>query len=204
MLRRNTCTVAKRNMKDSQMRRLQWYVVALATAFIVAHLAWEYTHGGVVSHHFLARPDLPAISNWWGLAVLPVLGWLASWFVLRRAGVEPLAIRKAFAAALGALLIGILLSVAFTTGREQISSYIFFAALLLGLVFRTYRAEYVFGFVLGMTFVFGAVLPTIAALVGVAISATFHLLMRPAFTWAFRRRVPNHSSKRAYEETKKA
>jgi hypothetical protein len=34
-----------------------------------------------------------------------------------------------------------------------------------GVVLRTYRAEYVFGFVLGMTFVFGSTLPTMAALV---------------------------------------
>ncbi|MEA0737090.1 hypothetical protein QYY77_13550 [Xanthomonas campestris pv. campestris] len=34
-----------------------------------------------------------------------------------------------------------------------------------------YRAEYVFGFVLGMTFVFGAVLPTLFGLLVVAVSA---------------------------------
>ncbi|TXD43908.1 hypothetical protein TR80_006580 [Xanthomonas campestris] len=38
-------------------------------------------------------------------------------------------------------------------------------------VVPAYRAEYVFGFVLGMTFVFGAVLPTLFGLLVVAVSA---------------------------------
>jgi len=166
---------------------LKWYVVAVATLFVITHLAWEYTHGGVVSHHFLASHDMPAISNWWGLVILPMLGWLASWFVIRRAAEESKVLPKAFAGALGALLIGIALSFSYQTGHEQISSYIFFGVLLSGLLLPIYRAEYVFGFVLGMAFVFGAVLPILAALIGVTISAIFHLLIRPAFTLAFRR-----------------
>ena len=89
----------------------------------------------------------------------------------------------------GALLVGVALSVAFVTthGHGNASSIVFFAAILCGLVLPTYRAEYVFGFVLGMAFTFGAVLPTLAALFAAAISAIFHLLIRPAFTWAVRR-----------------
>ncbi len=33
----------------------------------------EYFNGGVVSHNLLAREDLPAISNWWGLLTVPLL-----------------------------------------------------------------------------------------------------------------------------------
>lgn len=177
-------------MTNQKIVRLQWYVVALATLFAVALLAWESTHGGVVSHHFLDRRDLPAVSNWWDLIVLPVLGWLASWFVLRRAAVEPKALPKAFATVLGALLASIAMSVSFTAGGGQITLYIYLAALLSGLVFPTYRAEYVFGFVLGAAFVFGAVLPTLAALVGVAFSAIVHFLIRPALTWVVNQYVP--------------
>jgi hypothetical protein len=183
-------------MADQKIYRLQWYVAVLAALFAVALLAWEYTHGGVVSHHFLDRRDMPAVFNWWGLVVLPVLGWLASWSVLRRAAVEPKALRKAFTAALGALLAGVAMSVSFITGHQQITSYVFFAALLSGLVLRTYRAEYVFSFVLGTAVVFGMVLPTIGALVAVGISAAFHLLVRPSFVWAIRRHAPDNSSKR--------
>lgn len=168
------------------MHHLHWYVVALTTLFVIAHLTWEYIHGGVESHHLFARSDMPAISNWWGLVILPLLGWLASWLVLLRAGKETKALQKAIAGALGALFIGITLSISFQTGHEQISSYIFFTALFLGIIFPVYRAEYVYGFVLGMAFVFGAVLPTLFALIGVIISAISHFLIRPTFNWVNR------------------
>jgi hypothetical protein len=177
-------------MKGQKIHRLQWYVVALVTLFAGALLASEYTHGGVVSHHLLDRSDLPGISDWWGLIVLPVLGWLASWFVLHRAAAEPKAFSKASAAVIGALLIGMAMSVGFTTGHPQMTAYVFYAALLLGLVFPVYRAEYALGFVLGASLVFGMVLPIIAALIAAGISATFHLLVRPVFVWAVHRLVP--------------
>lgn len=79
------------------------------------------------------------------------------------------------------------MSVAFVTAHQQVTSDLFFAVLVSGVVWPTYRAEYVFGFVLGMAFVFGAVLPTLVALIGVAISAIFQLLVRPAFVRVIRR-----------------
>ncbi|MGH8215316.1 MAG: hypothetical protein ACREPZ_06475 [Rhodanobacteraceae bacterium] len=166
---------------------LPWCVVAPTALFVAAILAWQYTHGGVVSHHFLDRGDMPVVSNWWGLIVLPGLGWLASWFAGRRAAVDPKALPQAFAAALGAALVGVAMSLTFMTGHGQATGYLFFAALASGLVLPTYRAEYVFGFGLGMVFVFGMVLPTIVALIGVAISAIAHFLIRPAFGRIIRR-----------------
>ncbi|MGN6313384.1 MAG: hypothetical protein ACTHMO_06460 [Rhodanobacteraceae bacterium] len=176
-------------MPNPKLHRLSWYVVAFALVFAAALLAWEVTHGGVPSHHFLDRADMPTVSNWWMLIVLPVLGWLASRSVLRRAPTDPRALPKACAAIIGALLVGVALSVAFVTthGKGDASSYVFFAAIASGLVFPIYRAEYVFGFVLGMAFTFGAVLPTLFALIAACISAIFHLLIWPAFAWAFRR-----------------
>lgn len=167
--------------------RLQWCVPAFAELFVATILVWEYTHGGVLNHHFLDRSNMPAVSSWWGLIVFPVLGWLAAWFAGRRAAIEPTALQKAFAAALGALLVGIAMSIGFTTGHGQITGYIFFAALAAGLVLPTYRAEYVFGFALGMVFAISTVLPTLVALAGVAISAIAHFLLWPAFGRIIRR-----------------
>lgn len=48
------------------------------------HLGWEYSHGGIQRHHLLNDASLPAISNAWGLLVLPLLGVLAGWEVTRR------------------------------------------------------------------------------------------------------------------------
>ncbi len=48
-------------------------------------LLWQYFNGGVPSHHLLHRADLPAISNWWGAAVLPTLTWLLLMRINKRA-----------------------------------------------------------------------------------------------------------------------
>ena len=48
-------------------------------AFLVTLLIllWEYFNGGVVSHNLLAREDLPAFSNFWGLLTVPLLFWIS-------------------------------------------------------------------------------------------------------------------------------
>jgi len=164
-------------------------VAALALLAAAADLAWEYTHGGVPSHHLLDRADLPAISNGWTIVVLPALAWLASRSAFSRALAPDGSGAGIAAAFFGSLLLGVALSVAFRSGDGSAASWLFMAALASGLPLRTYRLEYVFGFVVGMTFVFGAVLPTMAASVAAAISLAFHQFVRPAFAWAFRRAV---------------
>ncbi|QCO68030.2 hypothetical protein E4582_06070 [Luteimonas yindakuii] len=98
---------------------------------------------------------------------------------MRRAAVDGRAAVRSVSAFLGALLVGLALSFSFAAGYGSLASGIFFTALAAGLFLPTYRAEYVFGFVLGMTFVLGSVLPAIAASVGAAISAAAHFLVRP-------------------------
>ena len=174
-------------MKNQSALRLGPYGCGLAILAAAAHLGWEYTHGGIKDHHLVNRADLLAISNWWGLLVLPVLGWLTWHGVARRASDEAGAIPKALQAFLGALFIGTALSTAFATDHEAMTSGIFLATLAAGLVLRTYRAEYIFGFVLGMTLVFGSVLPMILASIVAAISAIAHLVIRPVIASTLRR-----------------
>jgi hypothetical protein len=55
--------------------------VALAVAVVEwTWLVWRHFHGGMPSHHFLDRADMPAISNGWGGLLLP---WM-TWFLLGR------------------------------------------------------------------------------------------------------------------------
>lgn len=176
-----------RTMAKQDGRVWERRAAGLAVLAVALHLGWEYTHGGIRSHHLLNRADLPAISNLWGLVVLPVLGWVAARCVMRRAAARPEAVRYALTAFAGALAVGVALSVVFVTGNEAAAGVLFLGVLLSGLVFPTYRAEYTFGFVLGMTFVFGSVLPTLVALVAAAISASAHLLAWPAVMWGIRR-----------------
>lgn len=153
----------------------------VALAFEILHLGLEYMDGGVQAHHLLARPDLPAISNWWGLLLVPALAWSLSGRVahrIRKQNPYDTGTRRVSAAIMiaftASLAYGAALSLAFITSFEGIS-YIFLGAFAVSLLVPTYRAEYILGFVMGMSFTFGAVLPTIVALVIASFSRIVHL-----------------------------
>ena len=174
-------------MSAQPLRQWRVRVVMLVALLELTHLAWEHFHGGVRIHHFLARSDMPAISNWWGLLVLPVLAWFATGRLQKRIALNsdgdaasklPVNAVAGFA---GALLFGILLSLSFTRGEETIAAYLFECILLLALLLQVYRAECVLGFVLGMTFTFGAMLPTFIGSVIAALSAVMHFYVYPFF-----------------------
>jgi len=174
-------------MANGSTRNLLPYGLGLALLAAAAHLGWEATHGGVRSHHLLARADMPAISNWWGLVILPALGWCASRTASVRAKANPGAVANAVVALLGSAVVGAGMSVSFAAGYESATSILFLAAVTAGLVLPTYRAEYAFGFVLGMVHVFGSAIPMIAVSVAAGISAAAHFLVRPAFIALLRR-----------------
>lgn len=150
-------------------------------ALETCHLGWEYTHGGVVAHHLLANPELPAISNWWGLLVVPLLVWFLVGRIQRRAATLVQAGSRERFRSLAqarftiALLWGAALALAFTMGHSAVT-WIFFGAFAVALFVHAWRAEYVLGFALGMTFTFGAVLPVLVASVIAACSFAAHLL----------------------------
>jgi hypothetical protein len=149
----------------------------------LAHLSWEHLHGGVIAHHILNRADLPAISNFWGLIWLPVLAWYVSGRVQKRTANLAAPFSKnvllgfSIALAYGALLAG-----CFRLGYDVATGHVFEGLFLLAVILPIYRAECLLGFVLGMTFIFGAILPTIIGSIFLAISALLHLLIYP-FVW---------------------
>lgn len=166
------------------------YFTGIVTIGIWSLLAWDHYHGGVPSHHLLNRKDLPAISNWWGGLLLPLL----TWFLLDRIQkrfmqdkVEKSTVLKRRAKIIYrftcALLFGILLSLFFTFGYTDISGYMFIVLFLLALFFPVYRAECLLGFVIGMTFTFGGVLPTAVGSILVLIGALLYLYVRPAILY---------------------
>jgi len=161
--------------------------VGLGVLASAAHLGWEATHGGVKTHHFLARPDMPGFSNWWGLLIVPLLGLLAARSVAGRVDANRGTVASSVAAMASAMLAGIAMSVAFATGYESITSVVFFVAVGAGVVLPTYRPEYAFGFVLGMLYVFGPVIPLFAVSIAVGVSIAAHFLIRPALAALLRR-----------------
>lgn len=150
-----------------------------AVLLVAAQLAWDHTHGGIPSHHFLQRADMPAISNGWGLLLLPALTWWLTGRILRRLAAHPAGLRVAIAGFAAALLFGIALSVGFEMRATSLTGALFVAMWLLAVGLPVYRAECVLGFVLGMSTTFGAVLPTLVAGVVAAVSALLHRLAYP-------------------------
>ncbi|MDR7269103.1 hypothetical protein J2X20_001732 [Pelomonas saccharophila] len=135
-------------------------LAALALMAEALHLAWEALHGGIVSHHLLQRADLPGLSNAWGLLILPAL---AAWAAGRLPS-APAARRAWLPVALGfvlPLLLGAALSLAFQLHLQLLTEALFFGLLLLALLLPAHRPESLFGYVLGMSWTFGAVLPTL-------------------------------------------
>jgi hypothetical protein len=166
------------NVNVIQLPQFRFYLTITVLLAEIAHLSWEHFHGGVQTHHFLRRADLPAISNWWGLVLLPVL----TWFLTGRTQKRMAALtdtQQAISTQTLRVIAGFVgaLSVSFTRDDENVSLVLLLGTLLLGLLLPIYRAECVLGFVLGMTVTFGAVIPTIIASIIAMLSATLHLLV---------------------------
>ncbi|WP_051189605.1 hypothetical protein [Daejeonella oryzae] len=173
-------------MKDQLFVKTRLYFTGIVTIAIWSLLIWNHYHGGVPSHHVLAREDLPSISNWWGGILIPLITWfllsrIQKRIILNNAGKsEPSGFSKnilyGFA---GALFFGILLSAFFSLGYTDIPGYMLLGLLLLALFFPIYRAECLLGFVIGMTYTFAPVLPTGIGFILVLIGLVIHLGVRP-------------------------
>jgi hypothetical protein len=172
----------------SSLRAVSPLVPFAAFVFAVAHVGFEYFSGGVKTHHFLARADLPGFSNWLGLFVLPLLGVVLAVRARSQQGAQAGSILPPALAAgtAGSLAYGAALAASFHFGLEQVSLVLFLGLLLCAIVLPVYRAEYVFGFVAGMTIVFGSVIPLAFALFFGTIS--FALRRAAAFVLSARRR----------------
>jgi hypothetical protein len=171
-------------MPTNSVNRTRVALTLAVLAFVACHLGWEMLHGGVVAHHLLARPDLPSISNWWGLVLVPALAWFVTGRVQARAanaeersGAIPPEIRRAAPAFAGAFAYGAAIAVSFSQGLGA-ENYLFPGLFGIALILPVYRGEYMLGFVLGMLVTFGGILPTIMAVIFGAFSWLAHFLFR--------------------------
>jgi hypothetical protein len=177
-------------MSERKFFIFRLYFTAAVAVAIWSLLAWDHYHGGVPSHHILANKDLPAFSNGWGALLLPLLTWYLLYRIQKRAFSEnagnseaPHFLLPALYGFLGALLFGILLSTFFTMGDVDLPGYMLIGLLVLAFFCPIYRAEYLLGFVMGMTFTFGAVLPTGIGLILSFIGLVLYLYIRTAFQY---------------------
>lgn len=155
-----------------------------------AFLAWQYAHGGVPSHHFLDRADMPAISNAWGALVLPGMAWVLLGRVQRRIVSQGSAApRSAAIGFMSALCFGVLLSVFFARGDDQVTGALFESLFVIPLLIPIYRAEYLLGFVLGMAYTFGGVLPSVVGSILALVALVIHRYIRAGLLFLGRRLI---------------
>ena len=177
------------------IRRL--YFTGLITVCIWTLLIWNHFHGGVPGHHLLQQENLPEISNWWGGLLLPILSLYLTYRIqirLTRNSYDkskPLYLPKKYIFRfLFALSFGILQSIFFTFDYLNLSSYLMYGLLLLALLFPIYRAECFLGFIIGMAFSFGIVLPTLIGFVLALIGALLYLYVRIGILYFLRNIFP--------------
>ncbi|WP_119717972.1 hypothetical protein [Cognatilysobacter tabacisoli] len=158
--------------------RLRWMGTAAVAAFVWALLAWEYTHGGVVTHRIMARDDLPGLSNAWGGVLLPALAWFLLGRMQRRLGAGRDARHRSgramLAAFIGAAAYGAAIAYTFTRGPAEAPGVLAQALPVIALLLPIYRAEYVLGFVLAMAYTFGGILPVAFACVVALLAFVIH------------------------------
>jgi len=134
----------------------------IVTLLIWVNLIWDYLHEGVPSHHILHREDLPEISSWWGGIAVPLLTWFLLDRITKRVDNDTTTdtnkLNKIIFGFLGALLFGIILSFLFIIG-SNIPGYMMIGAILASFLIPLYKAEFLLGFIIGMTYTFGGILP---------------------------------------------
>ncbi len=153
-------------MNNIKLFKSKLYFTATVAIAIWTLLIWDYFHGGIPSHHLFANKELPAVSNGWGAILLPLLTWFLLSRIQKRAlgnqdeyAKTPRLLLRPLYGFFSALLFGALLSAFFTFGYADICGYMVLGLFPLAIFFPIYRAECILGFVLGMTFTFGAILP---------------------------------------------
>lgn len=172
-------------MYQNNIRRTGSYLLLTVFASQVCLLFWELLNGGVLTHHILARSDLPGISNWWGLLILPLLVLTLTSNVEKRCAqindsnqfskfYRGVRVRFSMMCA-----INLTASLIFMLGYQNIAVYLLFGVVCLGLFMPLYRFEAIVGYVLGGALFFGPMIPFIGVFVFASTSAISHLLFKP-------------------------
>ncbi|HOY13023.1 MAG TPA: hypothetical protein PLY70_07780 [Saprospiraceae bacterium] len=148
-------------MNERSFNNTIYLLVGGITVFILSILMWDYFHGGVPSHHLLANENLPEISNWWGVITLPLFSYFLLMRMKKRLNNEDQNKNLFLLPFFFSLLYAITLAVSFSTGNTKISSLLFQSIPLIALFFPIYLSEYLLGFIIGLVYTFGGVLPII-------------------------------------------
>lgn len=185
-------------MKLTEFNVMRNKFVSTVLVVVLCQLAWEHFNGGVVVHYPLMRDDLPGISNWWALIILPAISWFASHRIQKRMfSSETLdqqfakLFRNIVIGFSTMLFIGVLQSIAFTFGFGGLMKLVALGVMFFALFVPMYRVEYIVGYVLGAMFVFGPAIPFIGVAMFLVISTISHKLVKPAFKYLISHKASN-------------
>jgi len=175
-------------MTTKTLDKLQYILPIITLVLFCVLLGWDYYHDGIPTHYLLHDPNLPGFSNWWGLLSIPLVTVLLIYRVRKRLQKKnwqlvPYESRLLFAS-------GLLIAIIFSIGFNQDWGYLHYfamALIVISLVIPLYRSEFILGFILGMIFTFGSVLPIIIGLVYAILFALCYLVIRKGFTWLVHR-----------------
>jgi uncharacterized protein YacL len=162
---------------------IRFIFTSIISLLIIGLLIWQYFNGGVPSHHILQQKDLPEISNWWGAVLLPILAWILSGRIEKRITKQESTIQNQFFKIIGlfitGLLFGILIVFAFITNYKPFLDNVPYVFLLLSLFIPIFYSEFIMGFILGMAYTFGAILPTIFILLFALVGFSIYRFINP-------------------------
>lgn len=173
-------------MDKKSFHRLTLYFVGAVTASILSILFWDHFHAGVPSHHLLADENLPEISNWWGAISLPLTSYFLLSRIKNRIILETQANgshlkRKFLLPFLVSLAFALILAISYTIGHSEISGIMFQALFLIAVLLPVYKSEYLLGFIIGLAYTFGGVLPIVIASFFAILSYAIHVFVIPLF-----------------------
>jgi uncharacterized protein YacL len=173
-------------IQSDNLKKLRLIITVIISILILGLLIWDYFHDGVPSHHILDQKNLPAISNWWSAILLPILTWILLGKIKSRIENQTKidsqyksAITRVLVRFSIGLVFGIILSVSFINNYKPFLDNVLYLLLILSFIVPIFFSEFILGFVLGMTYTFGAILPTAFILIMAAIGFVIYRFIRP-------------------------
>ena len=173
-------------IQSDNLKKLRLIITVIISILILGLLIWDYFHDGVPSHHILDQKNLPAISNWWSGILLPILTWILLGKIKSRIENQTKidsqyksAITRVLVRFSIGLVFGIILSVSFINNYKPFLDNVLYLLLILSFIVPIFFSEFILGFVLGMTYTFGAILPTAFILIMAAIGFVIYRFIRP-------------------------
>ncbi len=154
-------------------------ITAIVTVLVWTHVLWDYIHGGIPVHYLFRNENMPPFPNWLGAIILPFFTWGLLYRIQKR--VDDPNHKDTFKVAFGRFLLALLVSgciaICFELGIE-IPGFVLLGILGLGFFFPLYKSEFLLGWVLALSYSFGAIIPMLFAVVLGGVLFVFYQFVR--------------------------